>query len=138
MKRYRVSYERDETGMWVAQAQEEPAAITQGRTIAEARRHIREALSLVLGKPVKAEQLVDDVRLPAQERELVQRLWNYIRREVAARKDAKEARDKAVAALSGKLDLGDRDVGELLGLSFQRVAQIRTEKKKGGARAQAR
>jgi predicted RNase H-like HicB family nuclease len=35
---YTVRYERDETGWWVAQVKEAPAAITQGRTIAEARR----------------------------------------------------------------------------------------------------
>jgi predicted RNase H-like HicB family nuclease len=49
MTQYTVTYERDEeSGWWVAQVKEVPAAITQGRTIAEARRRVREALALVL------------------------------------------------------------------------------------------
>ena len=46
VNRYTVRYERDKLGWWVAQVREAPAAITQGRTIAEARRRIREALAL--------------------------------------------------------------------------------------------
>jgi predicted RNase H-like HicB family nuclease len=38
----------DESGWWVAQVKEAPVAITQGRTIAEARRRVREARALAL------------------------------------------------------------------------------------------
>jgi predicted RNase H-like HicB family nuclease len=56
MSRYTVSYERDaSSGWWVAQVKEVPAAITQGRTIAAARRRIREAQQ---GNPVDALQQV--------------------------------------------------------------------------------
>lgn len=48
MSRYTVQFERDDSGWWVAQVKEVPAAITQGRTIVEARRRIREALALAL------------------------------------------------------------------------------------------
>ena len=69
MSHYTVRYSRDESGWWVAQVKEAPAAITQGRTISEARRRIREALALVLDDDVKAAKakLVDDVKLPANE-----------------------------------------------------------------------
>jgi predicted RNase H-like HicB family nuclease len=47
--------ERDETGWWIAQVKEAPA-ITRGRTIAEARRRIREALGLALGDGAAAKR----------------------------------------------------------------------------------
>ena len=56
MSRYTVRYERDESGWWVAQVKEVPAAITQGRTIVEARRRIREALALALDDDRQAER----------------------------------------------------------------------------------
>src|SRR5215472_315672 len=65
-----VHYERDESGWWVAQVKEVPAAITQGRTIVESRRRIREALALALDNDRKAAKarLVDDVKLPTDAR----------------------------------------------------------------------
>src|SRR5262249_12099003 len=49
-----VHYERDESGWWVAQVKEVPAAITQGRAIVESRRRIRKALALAMDNDRKA------------------------------------------------------------------------------------
>src|SRR5438093_11899068 len=46
VRTYRVEIERDAAGMWVASVPSIPGAHTQGRTIDQARRRIREALSL--------------------------------------------------------------------------------------------
>src|SRR5687767_2512437 len=46
VKSYRVTYERDPAGWWVAAVREVPGCHTQGRTLAQARRRIREALGL--------------------------------------------------------------------------------------------
>lgn len=46
MKRYRVTYERDESGWWVASVSGVRGCHTQGRTVDEARRRIKEALEL--------------------------------------------------------------------------------------------
>ena len=46
VKSYRVSYERDELGWWVASVRGVRGCHTQGRTVDEARRRIREALEL--------------------------------------------------------------------------------------------
>ena len=65
MKPFTVIYERDEAGWWVTQIREVPAAITQGRTLAEARRHVREALALVLGSSAARRAiLTHEVHLP--------------------------------------------------------------------------
>ena len=52
VKRYRVAYERDESGWWVASVSGVRGCHTQGRTVDEARRRIREAL----------QSFVDDAR----------------------------------------------------------------------------
>jgi predicted RNase H-like HicB family nuclease len=46
MKSYEVNYQRDEMGWWVASVPTVQGCHTQGRTIEETRRRIREALSL--------------------------------------------------------------------------------------------
>ena len=54
MKRYRVAYERDESGWWVASVRGVRGCHTQGRTVDEARRRIREALALFVDDARKA------------------------------------------------------------------------------------
>ncbi len=48
MSTYTVRYERDERGWWVARVLGLPGCHTQGRSIAQARERIREALSLLV------------------------------------------------------------------------------------------
>jgi len=63
VKSYRVAYERDESGWWVATVRGVRGCHTQGRTVDEARRRIREALGLFVDDARKA-TIVDDVKLP--------------------------------------------------------------------------
>ena len=63
MKHYRVAYERDESGWWVASVRGVRGCHTQGRTVDEARRRIREALKPFVDDARKA-TIVDDVKLP--------------------------------------------------------------------------
>src|SRR5262249_12908543 len=63
MKTYRVSYERDESGWWVASVQGVRGCRTQGRTVDEARRRIIEAMELFVDDARRA-RIVDDVKLP--------------------------------------------------------------------------
>ena len=48
MKRYTVRYERDEGGWWVATVPRIRGCHTQGRTLDQARRRIREAMALFI------------------------------------------------------------------------------------------
>lgn len=127
MKNYTVRYERDaESGWWTAQIQEVPAAITQGRTINEARRRVREALSVVLDddKAASKANLVDEVKLPVAAQRTLERAR-------AARKRLEDETGKAQALTSlaarkliDDMGLSVRDAGELLGISHQRVQQL--------------
>jgi predicted RNase H-like HicB family nuclease len=123
MKRYTVSYERDETGWWAAEVKEVQGCRTQGRSIAQARRRIRDALSLFIDDAKKA-ALVDEVKLPAQARRSLTRL--DAARQKADREQAKARATSAdvVRVLTKKLRLSVRDVAEIVGLSHQRVQQL--------------
>jgi predicted RNase H-like HicB family nuclease len=121
--KYRVIYERDETGAWIARVPSVPGAHTYGRTIEQARRRIREALGLWVADAETAEFL-EEIRLPSH-------LLKAIRESRAARARAENERAKAhtvtaatARVLVKELDLGLRDAAELLGLSHQRVQQL--------------
>ena len=126
---YTVRYERDETGWWVAQVKEAPAAITQGRTIAEARRRIREALALTLDDEAAAEraELVDDVRLPSEARRALQEARAARARLATESKKAQKSTARAVRTLLKGMHLSVRDAGDLIGISPQRVHQLSHE-----------
>jgi predicted RNase H-like HicB family nuclease len=123
MKRFTVLYERDETNWWMARVVGVRGCHTQGRTIEEARRRIREALGLYVEDADGAE-LIDDIRLP---REISRRLGAYRSARTRAAKEQERARSEAKGAvrlLTKKMRLSVRDAGTLLGLSHQRVQQL--------------
>jgi len=126
MKTYTVTYERDEDRVWVASIEALPGCHTQGRTIAQARRRIREALAAYLDdeKAAARAHLVDEVRLPAGARRALDRALDERRR---AEQEAGRAQSTTTAVarlLVDKVGLSMRDAGELLGISFQRIHQI--------------
>jgi predicted RNase H-like HicB family nuclease len=121
-KRYEVVYERDEKGLWMAHVPDVPGCHTQGRTIAQARERIREALSLFDERAGQA-RLEDRVRLPSNLERLV-----GAQRQARTNQATMEARlralnIKAARALTRKVGLSLRDTGELLGASQEAVRQ---------------
>jgi predicted RNase H-like HicB family nuclease len=123
MKRYTVRYERDEAGWWVASVKGVRGCHTQGRTLNEARRRVREALGLVVANAGAAE-LVDEVRLPREVRRTLAEFRAARSRAEREQQKARTAAKTAVRELRRRLKLGVRDAGTLLGLSHQRVQQI--------------
>ena len=123
LKRYAVRYERDEDGWWVASVPSVKGCHTQGRSIAQARERIREALGLFV-KDAKRAEFDEEFRLPADLRKVVART-------AAAR--ARAEKQGALASLMlkdaaralEKEGVSVRDAGQLLGLSHQRINQLR-------------
>ena len=124
MKRYRVSYERDESGWWVASVSGLRGCHTQGRTVEEARRRIRQALELFV-KDARKAPIVDDVKLPSAATRAI-RAYATLRRKADEedRRAARAARRAVRVLRTGKLKMSARDAARLLGLSHQRVHQL--------------
>jgi predicted RNase H-like HicB family nuclease len=123
---YVAVYELDDNGKWFVSAPEVPGAHSHGRTLARARANIREAIGLVLDVEDSSFELKDEVRLP----EPIRRKLNQAR---AARDRAERALDASASATRDAVEvlshppfrLSLRDVADLLGVSFQRVQQLR-------------
>ena len=122
MNRYRVVLERDETGAWIATVPSVPGCHSYGRSLVEARRRVRDALTLWVEDADTAE-LADDVRLPSE-------TVAAVRCSLSAREKLIHARDVAGSATTDAArrlvdaGLGVRDAAYLLGLSHQRVQQL--------------
>ncbi len=125
MKRYVVEYERDSERWWVASVRGVSGVHTQGRSIEEARRRVREALALSVGDEVaETAELVDRVKLPADAKRKVAALKRALAQEAKARARARRAARSATLALTEGLHLSRRDAAELTGYSFQRIQQL--------------
>ena len=100
---------------------------TQGRTVDEARRRIREALGLFVGDARKA-AIVADVKLPTVATKAI-RAYAALRKKADEEdRRASRAARRAVRVLrTGKLKMSARDTARLLGLSHQRVHQLTHE-----------
>jgi predicted RNase H-like HicB family nuclease len=126
MKSYTVTYERDDSNWWVASIKSVPGCHTQGRTIDQARRRIREALGLFIENSDTVE-LKDDVILPNSAKRLLEQVKENRKR---AERESAQLQQSTVAAarmLTQEIGVSIRDAGELLGLSHQRIHQILQE-----------
>jgi predicted RNase H-like HicB family nuclease len=123
-KAYRVRYTRDESGWWQAAIPAVQGCHTQGRTIQEARRRIREALALFVDNANVA-TLKDDVQMPKRVADVVKRYRSARHRADRQQQHASITARRAVKALAGgRLHLSRRDAAEVLGISAQRVQQL--------------
>ena len=125
--RYVATYTRDERA-WIVRFRELDIA-TFGRTLVSAKRYARSALAvhLEVADLVSAGvEVVDDVRLPATVSDEVERLIAQRSTVDALRADVAEATRRAAGNLR-RLGLSTRDVGEILGVSGARIAQIDRE-----------
>lgn len=124
MAKYTITYDRDESDAWIAQVRGVPEAHSYGRTIEQARERVREALSLWRTNAETAE-LVDKVHLPAQASGLVNAFIQARKRADSEQVRSQRSARAAARALTERWNYSLRDAGELLGVSRQRVQQIK-------------
>ena len=127
VKHYRVAYQRDESGWWVASVRGIRGCHTQGRTVDEARRRIRVALELFV-RDARRAPIVDDVKLPSAAMKAI-RAYATLRKKADEedRRAARAARRAVHVLRTGRLEMSARDAARLLGLSHQRVHQLTQE-----------
>ena len=123
MKQVTVIFERDEDSWWVASAKEIPGCHTQGRSIAQARQRFIEALGLFVDRPDKV-TLLEDIHLPPSAQRIVEASTSARAQVEELQRRAQDSTADAVRRLTRDLSMSVRDVGELLGLSHQRVQQL--------------
>ena len=128
VKTYHVTYERDESGWWVASVRGLRGCHTQGRTVDEARRRIVDAMELFIDN-ARFAKIVDDVKLPTAAKKAVRAYATLRKRAEEEDRRAALAARRAVRALrGGRLKMSARDAARVLGLSHQRVHQLAQEK----------
>jgi predicted RNase H-like HicB family nuclease len=123
--KYEAVIERDADGWWVATVPSVDGCFTQGKTIAQARERIQEALELCLEESGKkgAFDLVTRIELPPEARRILEQALKRREQADAAAVQAKEATVQAARVLNKK-GISRRDAAELLGVSHQRIQQL--------------
>lgn len=112
-------YTRDDRD-WLVALEEEPRCHSWGRTISEARRHIKEAASLWFDEV----EIVDRVVPPRSIAEAVTRAFEARNQAASANDRFRLAWEEAACALVQTAGLSFRDAGAILGVSHQRIAQL--------------
>jgi len=113
---------------WIVQFRD-PDIATFGRTLASAKRYARSALAVFLEVDDLASsgiEVIDDVRPPTEISVEIKRLVDQRARVDALRAEVAEATRRAALDLR-RMGFSTRDVGEILGISGARVAQIDRE-----------
>ncbi len=119
-KTYTAIYERDSTNYWFVRINGIAGCHTQGRTIAQARKRIREVLPMFVPGSSKAD-ILDDVRLPNDVSGLVRAQKTARTKRKAVDEVLQKLNVKAAQALTVQAGLSLRDAGELLGASQESV-----------------
>ena len=120
---YTATAQRVGGGWWMVQCDQHPGALSQVRRLDQAPDEHREAIAFVTGEPAEQVEVTIVPRLePAVEDQLtaVQRLAD------TAARTATQAADQR-AALARRLHddgLTIRDIGQIMGVSYQRAGQL--------------
>jgi predicted RNase H-like HicB family nuclease len=121
VKKYTVDYVLGDDGWWTASVREVRGAHTQGRSIAQARRRVREALSLFVDDADRAE-LFDNIRIDAETRSILRKASQARAALERQQKSVSQLSRTAVKKLTARMSV--RDASEVLGVSPQRVQQL--------------
>lgn len=126
-RQYVATYVHDDRA-WIVQFRD-PDIATFGRTLAAAKKYARSALAVhleVADLDAAGVEVVDDVRIPDAVAGEVERLLDQRSKVDALRSELATSTRRAAADLR-RMGFSTRDVGEILGISGSRVAQIDRE-----------
>lgn len=122
-KMYRVNVER-EPGFWIIRVQDLPEVVTQARRLAEVKQNAQEAIAVWLDRPLDEIVVSLNVVVPTVVKSALDEAQR-LQQEASERLErAGAATSEAARWLTKELGLTLREAAELLGVSFQRVAQL--------------
>jgi predicted RNase H-like HicB family nuclease len=120
---YQVTTHRDDSGWWFARVEGVQGAVTQARRLDQVPAMAREVLSLLLDVPPDSFDVVVVPKLPESVAATLAQAQDLRQRAEELRSAASSSSAEAAAQLAG-VGLSMRDIGELLGVSFQRAQQL--------------
>lgn len=123
---------------WAVHVPEVPGVFTQARRLDQVESIVRDALALFLGVPADSFDLRIEVELPDDWAVSVDRMQKLRHDAEMLQDQAGAAAAEAVEKLIGEGGLSVRDAGRVLGLSFQRIAQLRPQRSKAPLRTPRR
>jgi predicted RNase H-like HicB family nuclease len=131
---YTATAQRVENGWWMVQCDQHPGALSQVRRLDQAPAEHREAIAFVTGEPVEQVQVTVTPRLDAGVEEELAQVRQLA--DTAAQTANRAAGQRAALARRLHNDgLTVRDIGQILGVSYQRASQLITGSKRPGTRA---
>lgn len=108
---------------WSLQCREVPGALSQSRSLAEAKKIMPEAIAFVADVPETAVEVTVVPIVPSAAQEHLQEAARL--REIVATANSQAASESRQAAEElRKLGMTVRDIGETLGVSYQRASQL--------------
>lgn len=108
---------------WSLQCREVPGALSQSRSLAEARKIMPEAIAFVADVPEPEVEVTVVPIVPSAAQEHLQEAARL--REIVATANSQAASESRRAAEElRKLGMTVRDIGETLGVSYQRASQL--------------
>ena len=121
---YTVIFEHgDRPNQWLASVKEVEGCHTFGRGLKQTRERIREALMLWVGKLPKDVEINEVFPLPKVARERLETLLE-VRSELRGLRLKQEKRLFGVVRTLTERGWSARDVGSLIGVSYQRISQV--------------
>ncbi len=122
-QRYTAHCEWDETGWWVVTVRELAGAVTQSRRLDQVPGDVAEVIQLLTDEGPEAYELDVEAHVPGAVGEEAAHAAELRAAADRLSQEAQEATANAVRTLRAA-GLTVRDVGSLLGVSFQRVQQL--------------
>jgi hypothetical protein len=123
MTSYTVTVSREEP-WWVAVVRDLPGGATEARRLSQLEIEVRDLIAGLTDSDENDLELDWSYDLPSDLARPVRQFMEARTRRQAAEHDYTEAQERAVDALTAA-HVSVRDAAELLGLSYQRVAQVR-------------